>query len=297
MKGELTSILTSFIAVLIGVAIAFAGSWGNNVIYVGKIPLFALCVIIAFAVQWLAFIPAYIFRTEKFYDITGSITYSSIIILVFIINGNYTPRTILLTVLILTWTFRLGFFLFKRVLKAGEDRRFADIKQSFTQFLRAWTLQGLWISLTLAAALAALTVNEPLTYSIYDWVLLILGGITWLIGFSFEAIADYQKSKFRAKPENKGKFISTGLWSISRHPNYFGEIVIWIGIALISLPTLSGWRFFTLISPIFVALLITKISGIPLLEAYADKKWGGQEDYEEYKRNTPVLIPFRFKKR
>jgi steroid 5-alpha reductase family enzyme len=112
-----------------------------------------------------------------------------------------------------------------------------------------------------------------------------------VFGFIFEVIADTQKSRFSANPDNKGKFIQTGLWSRSRHPNYFGEIVLWIGIAIIALPVLQGWQWVTLISPIFVTLLLTRVSGVPLLEKKADKKWGGQEDYESYKKRTPVLIP------
>jgi steroid 5-alpha reductase family enzyme len=113
----------------------------------------------------------------------------------------------------------------------------------------------------------------------------------WVFGFAMEAIADYQKSRFNASPANQGKFINTGLWSRSRHPNYFGEIVLWVGVAIIALPVLQGWQWVALISPVFVTLLLTRISGVPLLEKKADEMWGGQEDYEAYKKNTPVLIP------
>ena len=111
------------------------------------------------------------------------------------------------------------------------------------------------------------------------------------LGFAFEAVADSQKSRFRADPANKGRFIHTGLWAWSRHPNYFGEIVLWIGVAIIALPVLRGWQWVTLISPVFVTLLLTRVSGVPMLEKRADEKWGGQEDYEAYKERTPVLVP------
>jgi len=104
-------------------------------------------------------------------------------------------------------------------------------------------------------------------------------------------VADRQKGQFSADPANKGRFISTGLWAKSRHPNYFGEILLWIGVAIIALPVLQGWQWVALISPVFVALLITRVSGVPHLEKKADTKWGGQADYEAYKKNTPVLIP------
>lgn len=297
-KNDIKTLISIILIILIGAGLAIAGSIGTEAIEILglSIPLYALCIILAFTIQWIAFIPAYIFKTEKFYDLTGSLTYITLTILAVILGPAITIRTILLMVLVLIWTSRLGFYLFKRILKTGEDKRFAELKQSFTEFLRAWTLQGLWISFTLAAALAAITYEQTTPYQWYDWAGMIGGFIVWLIGFGFEAIADYQKSKFLSKPENEGKFINTGLWSTSRHPNYFGEIVIWIGVAIIALPTLQSWRFFTLVSPVFVALLITQISGVPISEKRTDERWGGQEDYEEYKKNTPVLIPIKLKK-
>lgn len=296
-RSEIQSMISLPIILVIAAGLAYGGSVGGVNAF-ARLPLFAFCMIIAFVIQWLAFIPSYIFKTEKFFDITGSITYATVIIIAVILGPHpISLRSILLMILVLIWTSRLGIFLLRRILKAGDDKRFDEIKKSFIRLLGAWTLQGLWVSFTLAAALAAITIEQPDTYSAYDLAGLILGILIWVLGFAFEAIADYQKNKFRLVPENKGKFISTGLWSISRHPNYFGEITIWIGVALIALPTLATWRFITLISPIFVILLLTAISGVPLLEKRADKKWGGQEDYENYKKNTPVLIPkLRFKK-
>ena len=122
------------------------------------------------------------------------------------------------------------------------------------------------------------------------------GCALWILGFVFEAIADKQKKCFSEIPENKDKFITQGLWSISRHPNYFGEVVLWLGIAIVSLPLLAGWQFATLVSPVFVYLLLTKISGLPFLEDKAEKKWGNDKDYLQYKNNTPVLIPYLGKK-
>ncbi|MCG3227169.1 MAG: DUF1295 domain-containing protein [Candidatus Heimdallarchaeota archaeon] len=289
-KSEIQSLVSLPLILAIAAGLAYGGSVGGIIVF-ARFPLFALCIIIAFTIQWLAFIPSYIYTTEKFFDITGSITYATVIIIAVVLGPAINLRSILLMVLVLIWTSRLGIFLLRRILKAGDDKRFDEIKQSFSRLLGAWTLQGLWVSFTLAAALAALTIEQPAIYSAYDLVGLILGVLVWILGFGFEVIADYQKNKFRSVPENKGKFINTGLWSISRHPNYFGEIIVWLGIALIALPSLETWRFVTLISPVFVILLLIAISGVPLLEKRADKKWGGQEDYEEYKKNTPVLMP------
>lgn len=273
------------VVILVAAGLAWAGS--QNSVSAFGVPLFALCVGIAFAIQWVAFIPAYIFQTEKFYDLTGSFTYITVTLLAVFLSGNTDVRTYLLMVLVLVWALRLGFFLFTRVLKSGKDRRFDEIKVSFARFLQTWTLQGLWVSFTLAAALAAITSRESVPLGIFA----IAGFLVWAFGFGIEAIADQQKRRFNSVPENKGDFIDEGLWAWSRHPNYFGEITLWVGVAIITLSVLRGWQWVTLISPVFVYLLITRISGVPMLEKRADEKWGGQEDYEKYKKNTPVLVP------
>ena len=193
----------------------------------------------------------------------------------------------LLAGLVLVWATRLGLFLFQRIKAAGEDRRFRELKTSFSRFLLTWTLQGLWVTFSLAAALAAITSLKRVEFGLFG----VIGLLVWLVGFGLESIADSQKSKFRADLANEGKFIQTGLWSWSRHPNYFGEIVLWIGVAIIALPVLSGWQWVTMISPVFVFFLLTRISGVPMLEKRADEKWGGQEDYEAYKVNTSIMIP------
>lgn len=283
-KETRNALITLPIIVLVAVGLAWAGSQGGAAL--GSVPLFALAVGIIFVIQWVGFLAAYLLQTEKFYDLTGSLTYISVTVLAVLLSPTVDGRSILLLALVLMWAFRLGTYLFRRVLKAGKDTRFDQIKTSFLRFLSAWTLQGLWISFTLAAALAAIT---TLTRKGLD-VFALVGGLVWIVGFGLEATADLQKSRFRADPANKGRFIQTGLWSWSRHPNYLGEIVLWIGVAIIALPVLRGWQWLTLISPVFVALLITRISGVPLLEKMADETWGGQEDYEAYKKNTPVLF-------
>lgn len=283
-KADSRAIISIPIVLLIAALIAWAGSQGGFT--VSGLPIFALCVALAFILQWIAFIPAYILQTEKFYDLMGSITYLSVIIIAVLLSPVVDARSWLLLGVISIWTIRLGVFLFQRIRAAGEDRRFRDIKPSFARFLLAWTIQGLWVSLTIAAALAAIT-----TVTRSDLVYIgVLGFLVWLIGFSIEVIADQQKSGFRTDPKNNGKFINTGLWSWSRHPNYFGEIVLWIGVAIIAIPVLSGWQWLTLISPLFVVILLTRVSGIPMLEKRAEEKWGGQADYEDYKARTSLLV-------
>ena len=251
------------------------------------IPLLVYLVILAFLIQWLAFVPAYLLQTEKFFDLTGSVTYILLALVALLLSPDRDTRSLLLLAFILIWATRLGTFLFRRIQKAGKDGRFDDIKPSLVRFLGVWTLQGLWVLVTLSAALVAITtpVREPLGLPA------LIGTLLWGAGFAVEVVADVQKSRFRADPANSDEFIDSGLWAWSRHPNYFGEIVLWIGVALVAAPVLRGWQWLTLLSPLFVILLLTRISGIPILEERADEKWGGRDDYEAYKRNTPVLIP------
>ncbi len=270
--------------VLIGVGFAWAGSDGS--IDESVLPAFAASVLLAFGLQWLAFVPSYLKRTERFFDLVGSVTYIIATGLA-LASTQSDARSVLLATLVFVWASRLGFFLFRRMHKAGSDSRFDQIKHCFIRFLAAWTLQGLWITFTAAAAWAAITSDIKVPLGIFAWV----GALVWLAGFSIEVAADAQKSQFKANPANEGKFIRNGLWSRSRHPNYFGEIVLWIGVAIIALPVLHGWQWITISSPVWVTLLLMKVSGIPLLEKKADEKWGGQDDYESYKKETPVLVP------
>jgi steroid 5-alpha reductase family enzyme len=286
MKTTDRNALIAFpILILIGFLFALAGSQGGTSVF--GVPLFALSVGLAYLIQWLVFIPSYLLQTEKFFDLTGSITYISVITIALFFSIGADGRSILLWALVVIWAVRLGTFLFRRIRKAGKDDRFDEIKPSFIRFLNVWTIQGLWVTFTMAAALVAITTTNRKELDLFALV----GFLVWAFGFSIEVIADSQKSRFSANPDNKGKFIQTGLWSRSRHPNYFGEIVLWIGVAVIAIPVLQGWQWIALISPVFVTLLLTRVSGVPLLEKKADKKWGGQEDYESYKKRTPVLIP------
>ena len=272
-------------ALLIGVLIAVAGSHHGAAI--GPMPLFAVTVALAFFMQWLAFIPAYILHSEKFYDLTGSLTYIAVTLVALTGSPGTDGRSLLLGTLVLVWAIRLGAFLFTRIRLAGKDDRFDSLKSTFIRFLNIWTMQGLWVTFTAAAALAAITSTQRKTLD----AAAAIGFLLWLCGFIFEAVADEQKRRFRVNPANRDRFIHSGLWSISRHPNYFGEILLWIGIAMIALPVLRGWQLVTLLSPVFVYVLLTRISGIPLLERKAENKWGGQEAYEAWKRQTPVLMP------
>ena len=255
------------------------------------IPLIYYCISISFLIHWIIFIPSFLNKTEKFYDFTGMVAYLSVIGFALYqknkILGSIDFDSALLGILISVWTLRLGIFLFYRVFKVGEDDRFKEVKQVPSKFLVWFTVSGLWVSLTSIAALKVLTsqVEHNNYYFVY------LGLALWIFGFLFEVIADYQKTKFKNNPENKDQFISSGLWSLSRHPNYFGEIILWIGVFIITIPSLSGIDYLTILSPLFVYTLLNKISGINLLEIKAQKRWGDLESYKAYRTKTPQLIP------
>lgn len=284
-KTDQKSIIALIVVVLLGGLIAWAGSQGGRMML--GLPIFFSAVVIIFLIQWVAFIFAFAKQTEKFFDLTGGLTYISVISIAAILSKELDARTLILWALVVIWAARLASFLFGRIHKAGKDDRFDEIKPSFFRFLNTWTIQGLWVTFTMAAALIAITTTPRKELDVFAWI----GLVVWIIGFALEVTADSQKSKFNADPNNAGKFINVGLWSRSRHPNYFGEITLWIGVLIIAIPVLQGWQWVALISPIFVTLLLTRVSGVPLLEKKADKKWGGQPDYEEYKKKTPVLIP------
>ena len=258
-----------------------------NTYKIGSISLILMFSIIIFFIQWIFFIHSYLFQTENYFDLIGSITFISIIISAFIIMNLNDLRSIVLFSLIIIWALRLGLFLFFRVKAKGFDNRFTSIKTDFINLFFVWNLQGMWILITISPALIGLLSIEKASMGILGYI----GVSVWIIGFLIEIIADYQKIIFKSKKENKMKFINSGLWGWSRHPNYFGEIMIWFGITIIAIPVLIGWQFMSLLSPIFVSILLIKISGIPILEKNNHERWGNDSVYLNYLKTTPVLVP------
>lgn len=280
------NLIISILLFLFTMLIGYAGSQGGPSIF--SYPGLMLIASVGFLIHWLVFIPSYLLKTEKYYDITGTIAYLAMTGLAVFSSHELHLRSQVVAILIAVWALRLGLFLLVRVFQVGEDKRFHEVKTSFSRFLVWFSMSALWVFLTTANALTLILNNTSLIGDGYFFI----GLIIWLIGFATEVTADEQKRRFRNNAENNGQFITTGLWSISRHPNYFGEIMVWIGMAVISFPVLSGWQYATLISPVFVTVLLTRVSGINLLEASSDQKWGHLESYKEYKQKTPVLIPF-----
>jgi len=274
-----------FVALTVGLGVAWGGSQGGKM--AGAYPGFLICGVLAFLINWTAYIPALIKKTEKFYDLTGSITYLAIIGTAVALASPLDARGKIAAAMVVIWALRLGSFLFTRIIRDGGDHRFDEIKINPRRFLVAWTLQGLWALLTSACALAIITSSKQVPLGVFAYI----GIALWFVGFVIEIIADQQKKTFRKDPANKGRYINSGLWARSRHPNYFGEIVLWIGMAVMALPVLQGWQWVCLISPVFVIFLLTRLSGIPTLTKAGQKRWGDEPDYQAYLENTPLLIP------
>jgi len=286
--------MKSIIVFLIVTAIAFAFGVGAGweSIKVGTYSAYFLCVVLAMAINWVVFLPSAATKSDTFYDTTGAITYATVTVVACFISyqhhGGLDLRSMVIAALVIVWCLRLGSFLFVRIhAMGGTDSRFEKIKVNPARFLVAWTLQGLWVVLTASAAHVAILAETRAPIGVF----FILGLLVWIFGFAWESVADAQKSAFKKDPANKGKFINVGLWKWSRHPNYFGEITLWSGILIMAIPVLSGLSWLVVISPIFVTLLLTKISGVNLQTAQAKERWGDDPAYQDYLANTPTLIP------
>ena len=279
MNNIFTNFLISFLTFSICIFIA-------NLTGIQNITYAVLCI---FLIHLLIFVPSYFFQTEKFFDLTGTISYVSSVLFIFFKSNTVESinlGSLVLSTFIIIWSLRLGIFLFLRIKKAGKDRRFNEIKKSFSWFFMTFSVSGMWVTICSICALTGIA-NGIIFSSIT-----IIGIVIFLIGFTIEIIADSQKTKFRANDDNKDKFISSGLWKYSRHPNYLGEIILWLGISLISFSSLEGFQYITLISPIFTYLLLVNVSGINFLEKSGEKKWGHLESYKKYLKETPRLFGF-----
>jgi steroid 5-alpha reductase family enzyme len=275
--------------------ILFAWIAGGTVAWALNIQTVSL---LSFAVQYAVFfLQAMPQKSEFYYDFTGGLTNFACIVVsyLFMLPAEHRGlRNHISTALGSLWAIRLGSFLYSRIQRDGRDVRFDQIKLEPVTFAMAWSLQGLWIELT---TLPITVLNShPLAHSLSDTPVSLVECIGWtlfIVGFAIEAIADQQKTEFNKNPANKGKFITVGLWAWSRHPNYFGELTLWTGLALSTssiFPINSPAKYLTWLGPAFVYMLLTKMSGIPMLEKKANKKWGKDEAYIEYKKNTPVLM-------
>lgn len=232
------------------------------------------------------FVPAFIYKTDKLTDISYAVTFAVVGVAGFLRSEQTLLHNIVLF-LVLMWSFRLGTFLFIRINKMKKDARFDGMREHFFKFLRFWLLQGATVFVVLLAASYAFMQKEPTI----TW-LSILGIIVFVTGLVIEATADMQKFSFNNKETNKGKWIDEGVWRASRHPNYLGEMMVWIGMYMVVLPSLTGNQWvWALLSPLYIVVLLLFVSGVPLLEKSADKKWGTDPAYKKYKKEVPSVLP------
>ncbi len=290
---RLTSIVVASVFVIVFLVVRAVG---NNSIMLNGYSAVMYCAIICIGIQWLAWIPASIGKTERFYDLAGGLTFLTVVGFSLWAGSQSEPpssRELIISVLVFIWSLRLSFFLYFRIHRTGKDGRFDQLKTSPIRFLIPWTLQGLWVFLTMAVVIVINSqADSAPALGIWDAV----GLFVWILGFGIETIADQQKTVFNTDPSNQGKWIESGLWSYSRHPNYFGEIFLWTGIAFFGVSCFSGLERVAWISPIFIYILLTKVSGTPILDRRALEKWGDDPLYQKYRENTPALVPRLFNK-
>lgn len=231
------------------------------------------------------FLVAYRLKSDKLTDASYAATFITLAWVAFASHG-LSGGLIALIILITAWALRIGGFLLYRVIKTGKDARFDDMRDSFWKFGQFWILQAVTVWVILIPALLTFSAST------YHMSAITFAGFTVaFVGLLIETVADIQKLQFNANPANKGHWIQTGLWRYSRHPNYFGEILFWAGIYLFTVPSLEGWALLVgLVSPLFITILLLFVSGIPLLEKVADKRWGDDKSYRRYKDSTSVLI-------
>lgn len=247
---------------------------------------FSISAVIIFCSVTILYFVAQAKRDNSIVDIFWGVGFCLVAVGVFLVKGESTPRQWLLLSLILIWGVRLAWHIGSRNRGRGEDFRYAAWRkewgntQWWRSYLQVFLLQGaiMWI-ISIPIVLVMSQPNVPLN------VLDLAGGLLWVFGFYFEAVADRQLARFKADPANKGRMIQTGLWALSRHPNYFGEITMWWGIFLISL-NMSGW-YWAMLSPVLLTFLIARVSGVPLLE----RKYRTHPDFAAYAEKVPELVP------
>lgn len=241
---------------------------------------------IALLINLAAFVPAYLLRTDKLTDVTYALSFVALALYGFVVGPGASAHGVLLVMLGI-WAARLGGYLLLRIHTMGRDARFDDRRGSVRRFGAFWLLQGVtvWVVMLPSTIFFARAVDR-----IPAWAY--AGVAVWLAGLVIETVADAQKYRFKTNPRNEGRWIEHGLWRYSRHPNYLGEIMVWTGVYLYTLSGLSiGQALVGVVSPVYLSLLLIRVSGIPILEKRADERWGGDEAYRRYRRRTGILLP------
>lgn len=282
-------VVRAAVVVLVAFAVATGTAWvaGADSAPILGLPAPIVAAAVAFAINLVAFVPAALLRTERFYDATGTVSFLAVLAVALVAAPSWSLARVLPAVLVAVWTLRLGSFLVARITRAAKDGRFDDIKTRPARFLIAWTLQALWAQLTALPAVLLVSARAERELSAVE----IAGYLVWVIGFVVEVVADRQKAAHARRAP--GTFITTGLWRSSRHPNYFGEITLWLGMFIAGAAVYHSplaWLAAAM-SPVLVFVLLRFVSGVPLLEARANARWGEDAAYRAYRDGTSLLVP------
>jgi steroid 5-alpha reductase family enzyme len=245
-----------------------------------------LSFVVALAVNGAFFAVAAARRTDVVTDLSYSLTFA-LLAIILLFMGAREPVQLVASLLVLLWAIRLGGYLFRRILRMKVDHRFDGMRDEPLRFARFWLLQAITVAVVMLPVSYLLDRDHPPGFGAWAAA----GAAVWLAGLLIEAVADAQKSAFRAKQENRGRFIASGLWRHSRHPNYFGEMLVWWGLFIYAVPVLHDAAFAVVAGPVFITLLLLFVSGIPLVERSADEKYGDDPAYRDYKRRASILVP------
>ena len=255
-------------------------------IRVNDIPIVFIFAITILSLNSVFFIHSYFFKSDIFFDLVGSFSFLSIGIASLLLLPDIDANQILIFFLLVFWSLRLGPFLFLRRIGAGNDERLSEYFKSPISLYFLWCMNSLWVFFTSLSMIIIFSSKTTYDFGLLQW----LGLIIWVFGYIIEVISDSQKNKFNKT--NKGKFINIGLWKYIRHPNYLGEIIIWFGIFVISLNYIGSFSsMLSILSPIFVYILLRYLSGVPQLEKRGDQKWGDLKEYVKYKEKTGIIFP------
>ena len=252
----------------------------------------SICAIVTIAMQLVFFLVACTCKFDKVTDFAGGTNFVVLAVLTLVLAGTYHWRQILVTSLVVAWGLRLSGYLLYRIIKIGEDDRFDDKRSDPVRFAMFWIFQAVWV---FTVSLPVIFINAPRSAEYLSpdsfTPMDIIGSILFATGLLCEAVSDQQKFSFRNNPENRGMWCQVGLWKVSRHPNYFGEILVWVGIFIISTSICVSVEWVGILSPVFTASILLFLSGIPLLEQKSDQRHKMKEGYLEFKEKTSPLVP------
>lgn len=203
-----------------------------------------------------------------------------------LLRSPIQPLDIIIVLLVTVWGGRLGLHILSRKIGKPEDFRYQKWREEWDNFylrsfFQIFILQGFLLYIIVYPSVKVISSDTP-----YIGILTVLGVLVWLLGFAWEVIADWQLKNFLKQRSSRNEIMKSGLWKYSRHPNYFGEALLWWGIFLIALEAVGG--FLIILSPVLITVLVRYVSGVPLLE----KRYADHEEYQEYADKTSIFIPW-----